>query len=139
MRLFIESWRGEGGPIYILIGQNLTVTATEVSVEFHRPPRETFGELLAGGSVHMRFRLEPDMAIGIGSRVKQPGERKVGYDVELLLISQAVAYRPHHQQLLGDAMHGNGDCSDAKTSWTSNGTSCTQFSAGTDRGVTRVS
>ena len=109
VRLFVESWRWEGVPIYIRAGKNLPVTATEVSVEFRRPPRETFGELVPGGSAHMRFRLSPDMAIGMGLRVKQPGERMVGDDTELMLSAQAAAYRPPYQRLLGDAMHGIGD------------------------------
>lgn len=109
VRLFIESWRWEGVPIYIRTGKNLPVTATEVSVAFRRPPRETFGELVPGGSAHMRFRLGPDMAIGMGLRVKQPGERMVGNDMELMLTAQAATYRPPYQRLLGDAMHGNGD------------------------------
>jgi len=109
VRLFIESWRWEGVPIYIRCGKNLPVTATEVVVEFRRPPRETFGELVPGGSAHMRFRLGPEMAIGMGLRVKQPGERMVGDDVELMLAAQAANYCPPYQRLLGDAMHGNGD------------------------------
>jgi len=109
VRLFIESWRWEGVPIYIRTGKNLPVTATEVSVEFRRPPRESFGELVPGGSAHMRFRLSPNMTIGMGLRVKQPGERMVGDDTELILTAQTAAYRPPYQRLLGDAMHGNGD------------------------------
>jgi glucose-6-phosphate 1-dehydrogenase len=109
VKLFIESWRWEGVPIYIRTGKNMPVTATEVSVEFHRPPRETFGELVPSGSAHMRFRLGPDMAIGMGLRVKQPGERMVGNDMELMLSTQAATYRPPYQRLLGDALHGKGD------------------------------
>jgi len=109
VRLFIESWRWEGVPIYIRTGKNLPVTATEVSVQFRRPPRETFGELVPGGSAHMRFRLSPDTAIGMGLRVKQSGDRMVGSDRELMLTAQAAAFRPPYQRLLGDAMHGKGD------------------------------
>ena len=109
VRLFIESWRWEGVPIYIRTGKNLPVTATEVSVEFRRPPRETFGELVPIGSAHMRFRLGPDMAIGMGLRIKQPGERMVGEDTELMFAARAPNYCPPYQRLLGDAMHGNGD------------------------------
>ncbi|MBS0561276.1 MAG: glucose-6-phosphate dehydrogenase (NADP(+)), partial [Proteobacteria bacterium] len=68
VKMFIESWRWEGVPIYIRAGKCLPVTATEVIVEFKRPPRETFGELVPIGSAHMRFRLGPDMAIGMGLR-----------------------------------------------------------------------
>ena len=63
----------------------LPVTATEVFVEFKRPPMETFGEIVPGTSVHLRMRISPDIAIGMGVRVKTPGERMTGRDVELLL------------------------------------------------------
>jgi glucose-6-phosphate 1-dehydrogenase len=109
VRLFIESWRWEGVPIYIRTGKNLPVTATEVLVQFRRPPRETFGELVTSGSAHMRFRLSPDTAIGMGLRVKQSGGRMVGSDRELMLTAQPAAFRPPYQRLLGDAMHGKGE------------------------------
>lgn len=109
VRLFIESWRWEGVPIYIRAGKHLPVTATEVSVQFRRPPRETFGERVHSGSAHMRFRLGPDMAIGMGLRVKQPGDRMAGDDTELILTARAASYRPPYQRLLGDAMRGNSD------------------------------
>ena len=109
VRLFIESWRWEGVPIYIRTGKNMPVTATEVSVQFRRPPRETFGELIQGSSAHMRFRLSPDTAIGMGLRVKQTGDRMAGSDMELMLTAQTAAFCPPYQRLLGDAMHGKGD------------------------------
>ncbi|MDE2238929.1 MAG: glucose-6-phosphate dehydrogenase [Rhodospirillales bacterium] len=109
VRLFIESWRWEGVPIYIRTGKCLPVTATEVSVQFRRPPRETFGEMVPGGSAHMRFRLSPQTEIGLGLRVKQAGERMAGKDRELMLTAQEAASRPPYQRLLGDAMQGKGD------------------------------
>ena len=109
VKLFIESWRWQGVPIYIRAGKSLPLTATEVSVEFRRPPREILDELVPAGSAHMRFRLGPDMAIGMGLRIKQPGDRMVGHDVELMLAEQAATFRPPYQRLLGDAMHGNGE------------------------------
>jgi glucose-6-phosphate 1-dehydrogenase len=109
VKLFIESWRWEGVPIYIRAGKCLPVTATELFVEFRRPPRETFGELVPGASAHMRFRVGPDMAIAMGMRVKLPGERMAGNDVELILTQQPAAYRPPYQRLLGDAMHGKSE------------------------------
>jgi glucose-6-phosphate 1-dehydrogenase len=109
VRLFIESWRWEGVPIYIRTGKKMPVTATEVSVQFRRPPRETFGEMVPSDSAHMRFRLSPDTAIGMGLRVKQAGDRMMGSDMELMLTARAAAARPPYQRLLGDAMHGKND------------------------------
>ena len=109
VKLFIESWRWDGVPIYIRTGKKMPVTCTEVFVQFRRPPRETFGEMVPGDSAHMRFRLSPDTAIGMGLRVKQGGERMMGRDQELMLTARAAAFRPPYQRLLGDAMHGKND------------------------------
>jgi glucose-6-phosphate 1-dehydrogenase len=109
IRLEIDSWRWAGVPIYIRAGKHLPVTATEVVVEFKRPPRETFGELVAASSGHMRLRISPDVSIAMGVRVKQPGERMVGTDVEMLLTERESDFLPPYQRLLGDAMRGVGD------------------------------
>lgn len=76
-------------------------------MEFRRPPREILDELVPAGSAHMRFRLGPDMAIGIGLRIKQPGDRMVGHDRELIMTTRPATFRPPYQRLLGDAMQGN--------------------------------
>ena len=60
VRLSIDSWRWAGVPIYIRAGKHLPVTATEVIVQFRRPPREMFGELVPTAIGRMRFRLGPD-------------------------------------------------------------------------------
>ncbi len=109
VKLFIDTWRWADVPIYIRAGKELPVTATEVIVEFKRPPRETFGEIVPGTSSHMRMRVSPDITIALGVRVKLPGERMIGNDVELMLQRQAGADEPPYQRLLGDAMRGIGD------------------------------
>jgi glucose-6-phosphate 1-dehydrogenase len=109
LKLFIENWRWAGVPVFIRAGKMMPVTATEIVVEFHRPPRETFGEIVSASSAHMRMRVSPDISIGLGVRVKMPGERMVGNDVELMLQRQAAEDEPPYQRLLGDAMRGNNE------------------------------
>ena len=109
VKLNIDTWRWSGVPIYIRAGKVLPVTATEVVVEFRRPPRETFGEIVPTTSSHMRMRVSPDISIALGVRVKLPGEQMVGNDVELMLQRQAAADEPPYQRLLGDAMRGIGE------------------------------
>ena len=106
LRLMIDNWRWAGVPVFIRAGKVLPVTATEVFVEFKRPPRETFGEIVPASSAHMRMRISPDISIGLGVRVKTPGERMVGDDVELNLTRRALDDEPPYQRLLGDAMRG---------------------------------
>ena len=109
LKLGIESWRWEGVPIYIRAGKMLPVSTTEVLVQFKRPPRETFSEIVPNNAGHLRMRISPDVSIGLGVRVKLPGERMVGQDVELILSQQAPNVRPPYERLLGDAMRGLGE------------------------------
>jgi len=57
----------------------------------------------------MRMRIDPDIAIGIGVRVKTPGERMIGNDVELALTEQAADDMPPYERLLGDALRGQSE------------------------------
>ncbi len=108
-RFEIDNWRWAGVPIFIRSGKMLPVTAAEAVVEFKRPPRETFGEIVSAASGHMRFRIGPNVTVALGARVKTPGDRMVGEDVELILTRQPAADMPPYQRLLGDAMNGNSE------------------------------
>ncbi|RBP15782.1 glucose-6-phosphate 1-dehydrogenase [Roseiarcus fermentans] len=108
VKLFVDSWRWSGVPIYIRAGKCLPVTAAEVLVDFQTPPRPVFAE--ADPAVgHMRFRLSPDVSVALGLKVKRPGEKMTGEPVELALREQAAADMPPYQRLLGDAMRGDGE------------------------------
>jgi glucose-6-phosphate 1-dehydrogenase len=109
LKLFIESWRWAGVPIYVRAGKVLPVTATEIVVHFKRPPRETFDELVPLSSGHVRMRISPNVNIALGVRVKLPGERMVGKDVEMILTEREPNMRPPYQRLLWDAMRGLGE------------------------------
>ena len=45
VKLFVDSWRWAGVPIYIRAGKCLPLTAAEVRVDFKPPPRSTFDEV----------------------------------------------------------------------------------------------
>jgi glucose-6-phosphate 1-dehydrogenase len=107
VRLFIDTWRWAGVPFFIRAGKCLPVSATEVVVESKRPPLETFGEVVPGLSNHLRFRLSPDVTIALGIRVKVPGERMAGEDVELIARHLPGEELAPYERLLGDAMHGD--------------------------------
>ena len=107
IRLHVDSWRWAGVPIFVRAGKMMPLTCTEATVEFKRPPRETFGEIVPSGSAHMRIRVSPGFSMGLGVRIKTPGERMAGRDVELDLHSQVVEDMPPYERLLGDAGKGN--------------------------------
>ncbi len=107
LRLSIENQRWAGVPVYIRTGKELAVTATEVFVEFKRLPREAFGEDVAPASNHLRMRIGPGIDIGLGLRVKVPGEQMIGRDVELSLTSLPAEGDPPYQRLFSEAIAGN--------------------------------
>jgi glucose-6-phosphate 1-dehydrogenase len=107
VRLFVDSWRWADVPFYIRAGKCMPVTSTEVVVEFRRPPREVFGELVPSMSSHLRLRLSPDVVIALGMRVKVAGERMAGEDVELIVTRQPGEAMTPYERLLGDALRGD--------------------------------
>lgn len=107
IKLFIDSWRWADVPFYIRAGKAMPVTATEVVIEFKRPPRETFGEVVPGLSNHLRFRLSPEVIIALGLRSKRPGERMAGEDVELIATHQQREEMTPYERLLSDALRGD--------------------------------
>jgi glucose-6-phosphate 1-dehydrogenase len=107
LRLHIDSWRWSGVPFYLRAGKNLPVTATEVLVEFQRPPYLVFPEPMPAASNYVRFRLGPDMAIAVGARAKRLGEVMVGEGIELLVQSQNPDEMSAYERLIGDALRGD--------------------------------
>ncbi len=105
LRMEIDSWRWKGVPFYIRAGKSLPVTCTEVFVELRSPPI-SFADGAAPN--YLRFRLNPEVSIGLGATTKQPGETMHGETAELL-----VSHNPEpeemdaYQRLLGDAIRGD--------------------------------
>jgi len=107
IKFLIDTWKWADVPFYIRTGKCLPVTVTEVVVEFKRPPREIFGEIVPGLSNHLRLRLSPEVIIAFGARVKISGERMTGEDVELIATHKAKDEMSPYERLLGDALRGD--------------------------------
>jgi glucose-6-phosphate 1-dehydrogenase len=108
VRLFIDSWRWQGVPIYIRAGKELPVSITEVWAELHRPPHAVFTQAVKASPNFVRFRLGPDVIISVGAQAKRPGEAMVGENVELEALHQSGEMRMQpYERLLGDAMRGD--------------------------------
>jgi glucose-6-phosphate 1-dehydrogenase len=105
VRLHLDSWRWEGVPFFIRAGKSLPVTATEVLVEFCRPPLAK--EFPKNGNF-LRFRLSPDVAIDLGAMVKKPGDGWEGNASELTFMKKPVSDEMDaYERLLGEAMEGD--------------------------------
>ena len=108
LRLDVDSWRWAGVPFYVRAGKRLKMTTTEVCIELKVPPQVVFTEPMPSVGNYVRFRLNPQVAIAIGARAKQPGEAMVGHDVELSVVREsAEAGLGDYERLLGDAIDGD--------------------------------
>jgi glucose-6-phosphate 1-dehydrogenase len=106
LRLEVDSWRWAGIPFVIRTGKHLPVTATEVLVRFQRPP---LTQLARSDANYMRFRLGPDIAIGLGTRIKTPDKQMQTTPAELSAVASARSDEVDaYERLLTDAMAGQG-------------------------------
>jgi glucose-6-phosphate 1-dehydrogenase len=110
LRLFVDSWRWAGVPWYLRSGKDLPVTATEILVELKPPPQRLFEDSVSKDSRanYLRFRLSPDAAIALATRVKLPGHEYVGEQCELYLCEELAGQEAPYERLLSDAMRGDG-------------------------------
>jgi glucose-6-phosphate 1-dehydrogenase len=105
VRLEINSWRWQGVPFYLRAGKCLPVTCTEVIVRFRRPPPVYEASPPPN---FLRFRISPDISIGLGVRVKSPGERLEGSPVELRAFKHDDPNAMDaYERLLTEAMKGD--------------------------------
>ena len=110
LRLFIDSWRWAGVPWFLRSGKCMATTAAEIVVELKPAPQRLFADSMPkhGRANYLRFRLSPDAAIALATRVKTPGKEFVGQQQERFLCEELAGQEMPYERLLGDAMRGNG-------------------------------
>jgi glucose-6-phosphate 1-dehydrogenase len=109
VRLHVDSWRWAGVPFFIRAGKCLPQTATEVVMEFLRPPQQLFAEPIDRHANYARFDLGPErVAIALGVRTKVAGTAMVGRDIELYCCNEASQAPDPYERLIGDALDGDG-------------------------------
>ncbi len=108
LRLYVDSWRWAGVPIFVRAGKRLTVSAMEVLVRLLRPPQRIFDEPSPAEANYIRFRLGPDrVAIAVGARTKRAGFEMAGEPIELHVCSDPGVAMDAYERLIGDAMKGD--------------------------------
>jgi glucose-6-phosphate 1-dehydrogenase len=108
MRVHLDSWRWEGVPFFIRAGKRLPVSATEVLVQFRRPPQDVFGGALPQHCNYLRFRLGPgEVAIAFGALSKKAGPTFAGEAVELDVCRMPDDESGAYERLIDDAMRGD--------------------------------
>src|SRR5439155_23841469 len=100
-----QSGRWDGGPFFIRAGKCLPGTTRELTVTLQRPP---LSHIAAGDTNYFRFRLSPEVVIGVGARIKRPGEEIATDPTELKVVHKPEGDEMDaYERLLGDAMEGD--------------------------------
>ncbi len=76
VRLYIDTWRWKGTPIYIRTGKRMPAKTTQIVVVFERPP-VCFFQTIEGCALRsnvLNITLQPDESFTLSFDVKKPGE-----------------------------------------------------------------
>ena len=105
----IDSWRWAGVPWFIRAGKGLSEMRTEAVIEFVRPPRPMFTDMVQAPEPNrLRLELKPNDQIVLQMQAKQPGDGLVSALVELTVDHQGLENGPDaYERLLGDALEGD--------------------------------
>jgi len=106
LRCYIDNWRWQGVPFYIRAGKQLPVKVTEVVVKLRPPPVMMFDDPGPQNTNYIRFRIDPQVLIGIGARRKRAGEKMLGEEVELNALDDTSGDMAPYERLISDAMNG---------------------------------
>ena len=106
VRLAADTWRWDGVPIAIRAGKCMAVTATDVFIDFKRPPRDVFelGHVLTSNA--LRFRVWPESQAALTLVGKQPGGSWSPEVQELTFNQHPGADMRPYDRLIGAALSG---------------------------------
>jgi glucose-6-phosphate 1-dehydrogenase len=107
IRTYADSWRWDGVPLLIRAGKCLPVTATEVSVQFRKPPHDAFGLGDAAAANGLRFRVYPDCRATFTLVGKKPGAGWTPEVQELTFTEHPGTEMRPYDRLIGAALNGD--------------------------------
>ena len=106
VKLSADTWRWAGVPILIRAGKCMPVTATEVTVRFRRPPRDTFDVAPQQIRNSLRFRIWPNAEVGLTLVGKKQGPGWQPQREELTFAEQPAGDMRPYDRLIGAALGG---------------------------------
>jgi glucose-6-phosphate 1-dehydrogenase len=112
IRLELANWRWAGVPFFLRTGKRLPKRATEIAIQFRRPPTELFEPDLdgQGGGNQLVLRIQPNEGASLTFEAKVPGSRRRLQEVRMdFRYGTAFAVPPPeaYERLLLDAMLGD--------------------------------
>jgi len=112
LRVFVDNWRWAGVPFYIRAGKRMPKRATEIRIQFNRPPHLTFGrnaaQELDPNAITLRIQPEEGISLKFGAKVPAAGIRLRSVAMDFLYASSFLVEAPEaYERLLLDCMIGD--------------------------------
>ena len=112
IRLELNNWRWAGVPFFLRTGKRLPKRATEIAIQFRRPPTELFEPEADGpsGANQLVLRIQPNEGASLTFEAKVPGSRRRLQEVRMdFRYGTAFAVPPPeaYERLLLDVMLGD--------------------------------
>ena len=112
IRLELNTWRWAGVPFFLRTGKRFPKRATEIAIQFHRPPTELFEPEAdgQGGVNQLVLRIQPNEGASLAFEAKVPGSRRRLQEVRMdFRYGTAFAVPPPeaYERLLLDVMLGD--------------------------------
>jgi glucose-6-phosphate 1-dehydrogenase len=111
LKLFIDNWRWQGVPFYLRSGKALARKASEIHIEFKRPPYAMFQAFHCPTPNRLSFCVQPDEGIHFRLEAKVPDEARQIKSVEMQFHFREAFVHNHlpeaYERLLLDVIHGD--------------------------------
>jgi glucose-6-phosphate 1-dehydrogenase len=127
LKLQVDNWRWSDVPFYIRTGKRMPKRATEIWIQFKRPPHLTFGRdqtrELEPNAITLRIQPEEGISLRFGAKVPSGGIRIRSVNMDFLYASSFLAEAPDaYERLLVDCMLGDPTLftrsDEVETAWT---------------------
>jgi glucose-6-phosphate 1-dehydrogenase len=110
LRLFVDNWRWANVPFYIRVGKRMPKRATEIYIQFKRPPHLTFeaAKELEPNAITLRIQPEEGISLRFGAKVPSAGVRLRNVAMDFTYMSSFLIETPEaYERLLLDCMIGD--------------------------------
>ena len=111
IKLFIDNWRWQDVPFYLRSGKAMSRKASEITIEFKRPPHSVFGAFHCPNANRLSLCIQPDEGIHFSFDAKVPDQAQEVETVEMQFHYRH-AFRGNdlpdaYERLLLDAIQGD--------------------------------